>query len=158
MSKSHHYKTKITWTGNLGTGTSGYADYAREHEIEIGSKAIIKASSDPSFRGNPELHNPEELFLSSLSSCHMLWFLHLCSAAGVIVVDYKDEATGVMEEENNGSGRFTEVMLNPIVTVKEERMISKVDSLPSKANKMCFIANSCNFPVGHTSSVKILTK
>jgi organic hydroperoxide reductase OsmC/OhrA len=158
MSKSHLYKTKITWIGNLGTGTSGYSDYTREHEIEIGSKAIIKASSDPSFRGNQELHNPEELFLSSLSSCHMLWFLHLCSAAGVIVVDYKDEATGVMEEENDGSGRFTEVMLNPIVTVKEERMISKVDSLHSKANKMCFIANSCNFPVGHTSSVKILTK
>ncbi len=155
MPKAHHYKTKITWTGNSGTGTSGYTQFSRDHEVEVGSKTIIKASSDPAFRGDPERHNPEELFLSSLSSCHMLWFLHLCTVEGVIVVDYQDETTGVMEEYANGSGQFTEVMLNPIVTVQEERMVSKVDSIHSKANKMCFIANSCNFPVKHSSTVKI---
>jgi organic hydroperoxide reductase OsmC/OhrA len=147
--KQHLYQAKITWRGNLGSGTSGYRDYSRDHEIEVNDKVVIKASSDPSFRGNPDLHNPEEMFLSSLSSCHMLWFLHLCSAEGVIVTEYQDEAKGVMEEEKDGRGRFTKVTLSPRVTVKEERMAAKVDSIHSKANQMCFIANSCNFPIKH---------
>ncbi|MBO6794805.1 MAG: OsmC family protein [Balneolaceae bacterium] len=155
MPKTHHYTTKITWTGNTGTGTSGYTHFSRDHEIEVGTKTIIKASSDPAFRGDPARHNPEELFLSSLSSCHMLWFLHLCTVEGVVVVDYQDEATGVMEESANGSGKFIEATLHPVVTVAEERMVSKVDSIHSRANKMCFIANSCNFPVKHSSTVKV---
>lgn len=147
--KEHFYQAKITWKGNLGTGTSGYQTYSRDHEIEVNNKSIIKASSDPSFRGNPENYNPEELFLASLSSCHMLWFLHLCSVDGVIVLDYKDESTGIMLEKKDGSGRFTEVTLHPRVIVKQERMAKKVDSIHAKANQMCFIANSVNFPVKH---------
>ncbi len=147
--KQHIYQAKIIWTGNLGSGTSGYKSYTRDHEIRVGSKVKIEASSDSTFRGNPELHNPEELFLSSISSCHMLWFLHLCSVEDVIVLDYKDEAVGVMHEEIDGSGKFTQVTLRPRVTVKEERMAEKVDSIHSKANQMCFIANSCNFKVKH---------
>ncbi len=149
--KDHFYQVKISWKGNLGSGTSGYREYSREHEISVGTKPIIRASSDPTFRGNPELYNPEELFLSSLSSCHMLWFLHLCSVEGIIVVDYQDSAEGIMEEEKDGKGRFKEVTLCPRVTVKEERMAAKVDSIHSKANKMCFIANSCNFSIRHES-------
>ena len=152
--KKHFYQAKITWKGNQGTGTSGYRNYSRDHEIEVGSKSIIRASSDPSFRGDRELHNPEELFLSSLSSCHMLWFLHLCSVEKVIVVEYIDEAEGIMIESSDGSGKFSEVTLRPRVTVKEERMVEKVDSIHSKANRMCFIANSCNFEVIHDPITK----
>jgi len=152
--KQHFYQAKITWTGNQGSGTSGYRDYTRDHDVEVGEKKIILASSDPAFLGNPELHNPEELFLASLSSCHMLWFLHLCSTKGVVVVNYQDNAEGVMEESKNGSARFKEVTLHPQVTVAEERMIEKVDSIHSKANRMCFIANSCNFPVKHIPIVE----
>tara|TARA_R110000868_G_scaffold408293_5_gene690982 strand:- start:13947 stop:14438 length:492 start_codon:yes stop_codon:yes gene_type:complete len=147
--KSHHYKATIEWTGNLGKGTLTYNEYERSHSIEVEGKNSIEASSDPSFRGDSAKYNPEELFLSSLSSCHMLWFLHLCSVEGVIVTEYIDHAKGIMMEEKDGRGKFTEVVLNPIVTVTKERMISKLDSIHQKANQMCFIANSCNFPVKH---------
>ncbi len=153
--KEHNYQATIEWTGNLGQGTSGYKSYERSHSVKINGKEEIEASSDPSFRGDPSKHNPEELFLASLSSCHMLWFLHLCSVEGVVVVDYRDHATGIMLEEKDGRGRFKEVMLNPEVKVTEERMATKLDSIHHKANKMCFIANSCNFPVRHNSSFKV---
>lgn len=155
--KTHNYQAKTEWTGNLGEGTSGYNNYDRSHILKVEGKPEIEASSDPSFRGDPTKYNPEELFLSSLSSCHMLWFLHLCSVEGVIVLEYIDEADGVMIEEKDGKGKFTEVTLNPIVTVNEERMTSKLDSIHQKANQMCFIANSCNFPVKHNSIYRVLS-
>lgn len=153
--KHHHYKTKIQWTGNKGTGTSNYRDYERSHTISIENKLTIEGSSDPAFRGDKTKHNPEELFLSSLSSCHMLWYLHFCSEAGIIVVDYTDEATGIMEETSNGSGHFTEIILNPTVTVAAESMIETAEQLHHKANEFCFIANSVNFPVKHFPKVLV---
>lgn len=87
----------------------------------------------------------------------MLWFLHLCSVEGVIVLEYIDKAEGVMIEEKDGRGKFSEVILNPIVTINEERMASKLDSIHQKANQMCFIANSCNFPVKHNSTYRVLS-
>lgn len=151
--KEHNYKAIIEWTGNLGEGTSGYTNYERSHTIQLEDKPIIAASSDPSFRGDSKKHNPEELFLASFSSCHMLWYLHLCSVEGVIVMDYRDEATGKMIEEENGKGRFTEVTLHPEVIVLEAGMVAKAQELHRRANEMCFIANSCNFPVRHKSKV-----
>lgn len=153
--KQHKYQSKVTWTGDLGTGTSGYREYERAHSIQVNGKQEIQASSDPSFRGDPNKYNPEELFLASLSSCHMLWVLHLATVEGVVITGYEDKAEGTMEEANNGSGRFTEVTLRPHVTVKEERMLAKLDSIHQKANAMCFIANSCNFEVKHEPAVKV---
>lgn len=147
--KEHYYKATITWVGNQGTGTGNYRAYSRNHDISIEGKPVIPSSSDPSFRGDPSRYNTEELLVSSLSGCHMLWYLHLCSVNGVIVVDYKDEATGTMEETAGGSGHFKEVTLYPIVTVTEAAMVDKANSLHHEANKLCFIANSCNFPVHH---------
>lgn len=86
----------------------------------------------------------------------MLWYLHLCSEAGVIVIDYIDKATGVMLETSNGGGQFSEVILNPIVTVAEKNMVDKAYELHKKANELCFIANSVNFPVRHNPIAKIL--
>ena len=106
-------------------------------------------SSDPAFRGDGAKYNPEELLVSSLSSCHMLWYLHLCSEAGVVITDYIDYATGIMIETSNGSGRFKQVTLNPIVTMEENSMIKKAEGLHEKANELCFIANSVNFKVKH---------
>jgi len=145
----HHYRAIITWTGNLGKGTSDYRGYERSHSINIDGKPTIPASSDPSFRGDRTRYNPEELLVASLSSCHMLWYLHLCSVAGVIVIDYTDEATGTMVEAANGSGHFKEVTLHPTVIVSDESMIEKANALHHEANKMCFIANSVNFPILH---------
>jgi organic hydroperoxide reductase OsmC/OhrA len=149
MSREHHYKTIIQWTGNKGTGTSGYRDYERSHVISTENKTVIDGSSDPAFRGDKTKHNPEDLFLSSLSACHMLWYLHFCSEAGIIVTDYTDEATGIMTETASGSGHFTEVTLHPTVTVAEASMMEKAEQLHHKANEYCFIANSVNFPVKH---------
>jgi organic hydroperoxide reductase OsmC/OhrA len=155
MSKEHHYKTIIEWTGNKGTGTSNYRDYERSYTISAENKPVIEGSSDPAFRGDKTKYNPEEMFLSSLSSCHMLWYLHFCSEAGIIVTDYTDRATGIMEETENGSGRFTEITLHPTVTVSEESMIEKATELHHKANEFCFIANSVNFIVKHIPKVLV---
>ncbi|WP_031526505.1 OsmC family protein [Dyadobacter crusticola] len=147
--KQHLYKTTIEWTGNLGKGTADYRSYERNHIVKVNGKVDIATSSDPAFRGDPARHNPEELFLASIASCHMLWYLHLCTEAGVIVTAYTDQAEGTMEETANGSGRFTEVILYPAVQVLEAHMQEKADALHHKAHQFCFIANSCNFPIRH---------
>ena len=154
--KEHHYKTTITWTGNRGQGTASYTAYDRNHTIASVNKPVIPASSDPSFRGDPSRYNPEELLVASLSACHMLWYLHLCSTIGVVIVEYVDDATGTMEETANGGGHFTEVTLHPIITVTSREMIAKADAQHEKANELCFIANSCNFPVHHKPIYKIV--
>ncbi len=149
MNGQHDYQLTVKWTGNTGTGTSNYKAYERSHTIITDNKPDISGSSDPAFRGDKTKHNPEELLLASLSSCHLLWFLHLCAEAGVVVTDYVDNATGIMVETADGGGRFTEVTLNPIVTVAKESMIETANKLHKKANELCFIANSVNFPVHH---------
>ena len=147
--KTHNYKAKIEWTGNRGTGTSGYRDYDRNHTITINGKAAIAGSSDPSFRGDASRHNPEDLLVASLSACHMLTYLHLCAVNKVVVTRYEDEATGQMEETANGGGRFTEVVLHPRVWVSDASMMEKANELHHQAHELCFIAASVNFPVKH---------
>ena len=155
MHKEHHYSATIQWTGNTGEGTKSYRGYQRNHSVVIDGKLDILASSDPAFRGDKSRHNPEELLVASLSSCHMLWYLHLCSEAGVVVIDYVDNATGTMIETENGSGRFSEVTLHPSVTVSDETMIQKANEIHAAANKLCFIANSVNFPVHHEAEILV---
>lgn len=150
MSKLHHYNLQVQWTGNKGSGTSNYRQYDRSHTISIANKADILGSSDPNFRGDPTRHNPEEMFLASLSACHMLWYLHLCSEQGVVVTEYVDQATGIMQETEDGGGHFTEVTLHPVVTVTDAAMFERANALHHQANKLCFIANSCNFPILHS--------
>lgn len=145
--KHHLYKITTTWTGNKGEGTSNYKSYERAHNIEAGNKSIIESSSDPAFMGDPTKYNPEELFLAALSSCHMLWFLHLCATAGIVVEEYTDNAEGLMKEEIDGAGQFTSVTLHPHVVVKRKEMIGGIDDIHHKAHEMCFIARSVNFKV-----------
>ncbi|HEX5154222.1 MAG TPA: OsmC family protein [Parafilimonas sp.] len=149
MNKKHLYSLTIRWTGNTGAGTNHYRAYERSHNIQAKDKTEILCSSDGSFRGDKTKYNPEELLVASVSSCHMLWYLHLCADAGVVVVEYSDNATGVMQETENGSGYFTEITLFPKVVVKDASMIEKANSLHRKANEYCFIANSVKFPVRH---------
>jgi len=153
MQKEHHYSATIQWTGNKGSGTDDYRNYERSHEIIISGKTTLLCSSDTPFRGDKSKHNPEDLLLSSLSSCHMLWYLHLCADAGVIVIEYSDTATGTMIEKETGGGHFTEVTLHPIVKVSDQSMISKAIELHAKANEKCFIANSVNFKVNHQPTI-----
>ena len=149
MATQHPYRATIKWTGNKGEGTTNYRAYERGHIVSIENKSDILGSADPAFRGDRTKHNPEDLLISSLSACHMLWYLHLCAEAGIVVMDYLDNATGTMTETANGGGRFTEVVLNPSVTITDGSMIDKANELHIKANELCFIANSVNFPVRH---------
>ncbi|MBL0096908.1 MAG: OsmC family protein [Bacteroidetes bacterium] len=154
MSKEHSYQLTLKWTGNTGGGTSDYKSYERSHIIQSEQKVDIAASSDPAFRGDKTKHNPEEFLLASLSGCHMLWFLHLCADAGVIVIDYEDHPTGTMIELETGGGRFKEVTLHPLVTLQNKEFAGKLNALHQRAHELCFIANSVNFEVTHQASVK----
>ena len=155
MSKTHHYGVVVKWTGNTGTGTSGYKNYERRHEIVgEGQKPVIPGSSDPAFRGDSARWNPEELLVASLSACHKLWYLHLSALAGIVVTAYVDHAEGFMEETPDGSGHFTHVILRPEVTVALGTDIAKARELQAEAHAKCFIANSVNFPVEHDPQVK----
>jgi organic hydroperoxide reductase OsmC/OhrA len=153
--REHHYRTLVRWTGNIGTGTSGYRAYRRDHVIEADGKPSIPASSDPHFRGDRTRWNPEDLLVASLSACHQLWYLHLCSDAGVVVTAYEDRAEGLMLEGSDGSGRFTRVLLRPTVRIRSGSDADLAASLHEKAHAMCFIARSVNFPVECESSVSI---
>ena len=148
MPKHHHYETAVRWTGNKGTGTSAYRAYSRDHEIVSNGKPTIPASSDPAFNGDASRYNPEELLVASLSACHMLWYLHLCAVNKVVVLDYEDRAGGIMEETDDGGGRFLEVTLRPSITVTPESDLETAKRLHHDAHEKCFIANSVNFPVG----------
>jgi organic hydroperoxide reductase OsmC/OhrA len=149
--REHRYAITVTWTGNLGTGTSGYRAYSRDHAITAESKSPIGGSSDPKFHGDRARWNPEELLVASLSTCHQLWYLHLAAEAGIVVTAYADQAEGVMEEQPDGAGRFTRVVLRPAVTVRAgtdtARAKERAMALHHTAHEKCFVANSVNFPV-----------
>ena len=148
MSKQHRYATTVRWTGNLGTGTSAYKSYGRNHDIGAPGKPVIAESSDPAFRGDAARYNPEELLVASLSTCHMLWYLHLCAVNKVVVLDYEDHAGGTMEETADGGGRFLEVTLRPRITVTTGSDLETARRLHHDAHQKCFVSNSVNFPVG----------
>lgn len=154
MNGQHKYNLTVRWTGNKGQGTIDYRSYERSHTVSIDNKANILCSSDPAFRGDKTKHNPEELFVTSIATCHMLWYLHLCADFGIVVLEYTDNAEGIMKETEDGSGHFTEVTLNPTVIVADNSMINKANELHDKAHKFCFIANSCNFPIYHKPTCK----
>ena len=149
MSKEHHYNTKIIWTGNQGLGTIDAGAYQRSHTLFIEHKVDILCSSDTRFRGDASKHNPEDALVYALSSCHMLWYLHICADNGIVITDYIDNVTGTMIEVPGGGGHFTEVTLHPIVTITDKTKIDLANALHSEANKKCFIANSSNFKITH---------
>jgi len=150
LTREHHYSITTTWTGNLGTGTSDYRAYSRDHEITIaGKSAPLPGSSDAAFGGDPRRYTPEELLVVSLSGCHMLWFLHLCADAGIAVTEYKDDASGAMSEHADGSGEFTRVILRPRAVITDAARIADAMALHARAHELCFIARSVNFPVQH---------
>lgn len=153
--KHHKYEAQIAWTGAGESGTKNYKSYLRDYNINVSGKPAIAGSSDPAFRGDPERHNPEDMLVASVSSCHMLWYLHLCSVSGVTVTSYVDNAVGVMEEDATGRGRFTKITLQPAIKITAASNMEKAKEAHATANKMCFIANSLNCPVIHEASIDI---
>ncbi|NJP42190.1 OsmC family protein [Actinacidiphila epipremni] len=145
----HTYRTDLVWTGNLGSGTSGYRAYERAHEVSAAGVPLLLGSADPAFRRDASRWNPELLLLASLSQCHMLSYLHVCVMNGVTVTGYTDQATAAMTQTPDGGGHFTEAVLHPAVRVAEAATADKALELHEQANRLCFIANSVNFPVRH---------
>lgn len=146
----HRYAVKVRWTGNLGSGTSAYRAYSRDHDVEIGGLPVLKGSADPAFHGDRTRFNPEQLLLTALSQCHMLSFLHVAVKHGIVVTAYEDQAAGVMRMNRDGSGQFEEAVLSPRVTVEAMGPEGLMEELHREANKLCFIARSVNFPVRHS--------
>ncbi len=154
MAREHNYSATVTWTGNSGQGTAGYKSYTRDHDIACPDKPVIRGSADPAYRGDAGRHNPEDMLVAALSACHMLWYLHLCSAAGVVVTAYEDAADGVMQTHPpGGEGEFTRVTLRPRVTITPESDAETAARLHAQASANCFVARSVNFPVHHDPEI-----
>jgi organic hydroperoxide reductase OsmC/OhrA len=155
--KQHRYAVQTRWTGNLGSGTTSYRDYSRDHEVRMATKPdqMLPGSADQAFRGDPARFNPEEFLLASLSQCHMLSYLHACVLAGVNVVAYTDDATATMITDPDGSGHFTEATLNPRVTIAAGSDPERAMEAHDHAHEMCFIANSMNFDVRHNPTITV---
>jgi organic hydroperoxide reductase OsmC/OhrA len=150
VTRYHHYSVVNRWTGNLGKGTANYAAYSRNFELSgDGKAAAIEGSSDSAFRGDPARYNPEDLLVGALSSCHMLWVLHLCADAGITITDYHDEALGDMVENADGSGEFTRVVLRPRMIITDPARIDDAIEIHHRAHKVCALARSVNFVVEH---------
>ncbi|WP_033956207.1 OsmC family protein [Psychroserpens jangbogonensis] len=127
----------------------------KTHQVFIDKKAPLTISAAKAFKGDESKHNPEDLLLSALSSCHMMSYFYVCQQNGINLVDYTDNAVGVLELNSDGSGAFTSVMLNLVITISQEHKKDKAISLHKEANNLCFIANSCNFPIEHNVVIKI---
>ena len=145
----HRYGLTVQWTGNTGEGTASYRGYSRDHDILIPGLPVLKGSADPTFHGDRERYNPEQLLLAALAQCHMLSYLHVAVKHGVVVTDYRDDASGMLKLNRDGSGQFESVMLRPTVTVADPAHAELAGRLHHEANQVCFIARSVNFPVGH---------
>jgi len=147
MAKTHSYTSLVRWTGNTGAGTKTYGGYERTWDIAVAGKEVVHCSNDPLLGGDPAKMNPEDLLLSALSSCHMLWYLHLASVAKITVLSYEDTPVGVGENMPDGSGRFLSAVLNPVITVEAGNDLQKAHAIHDDIHQYCFIARSVNFPV-----------
>lgn len=155
MNTAHSFTVSVEWQGNCGTGTSGYKDFSRALEVRAEGKHAIQASAARAFHGDAERWNPEEQLVAALSQCHLLSYLHVATRAGVVVQSYTDAATGTLQTHPDGSGAIVEVVLRPVVTISsgDPRVAQQ---LHAEANRLCFIANSVNFPVRHEPQVLVL--
>lgn len=155
MAKEHTFEARVIWTGNRGTGTSAYKAYDRTWDMALTGKEVVHCSNDPMLGGDPTKYNPEDLLISALSSCHMLWYLHLCSVAGVTVLDYQDDAVGIGESEPSGKGRFVEAILRPTITITADSNKDEAIAIHDRIHEFCFIARSVNFPVRYEPTIKV---
>jgi organic hydroperoxide reductase OsmC/OhrA len=143
----HLYEIEVKWTGNKGEGTKDYRSYERSHVISGVGKPDLLGSSDPLFRGDPTKYNPEELLLASLSSCHMLWFLHICADKKINVIEYVDNPKALMVIDPSGKGFFKEATLHPSIVITDRARFDEIEKIHETAHQKCFIANSINFKV-----------
>ncbi|MEJ6792453.1 MAG: OsmC family protein [Lacinutrix sp.] len=156
MSIKHTFKATVNWTVNQGESTFNPRTFSRNHKVTIANKsAALQMSAAKAFRGEDSLYNPEDLLLSALTSCHMMSYLYVCAQHKIEVLSYVDNAEGDLEVKSSGSGSFKTVRLKPVVTIKNSNQKELALRLHNKANALCFIANSCNFPISHNATIEI---
>ena len=156
MSSTHHFAAHLVWTGASNGPVRDYESYSREFQVEIDGKPALKGSAAPPFRGLSTLHNPEDLLVAALSSCHCLSYLALCARAGIVVEAYEDDASGTMAFDRAAKVmRFTEVVLRPKVRLASGADVDKARALHENAHHECFIANSVNFPVRNEPTLTV---
>lgn len=147
MDLRHHYAVSVEWTGDRGTGTSARRAFGRDHVIRAeGKQHVIAGSADRAFFGDRDRWNPEELLLAALSQCHMLSYLREATTRGIVVVAYRDDAEGTLERAADDTGRFTEAVLHPVVTIASDDEQAALDAHEAAA-AVCFISASVAFPV-----------
>jgi organic hydroperoxide reductase OsmC/OhrA len=147
LAKAHDFPARVVWTGNRGAGTAGYRAYDRTWDIALPGKARVACSNDPLLGGDPTKMNPEDLLISALSACHMLWYLHFAAVAGIVVVSYEDEPVGHGETLPSGAGRFVSAELRPRIALKRGADLAAAEAIHHRIHEVCFIARSVNFPV-----------
>ena len=152
MSTEHPYTSRIVWTGNRGQGTQSYRGYDRTWDIATPGKAVIHCSNDPLLGGDASKPNPEDLLMSALASCHMLWYLHYASRDGIVVLAYEDEPLGIGETLPSGASRFLRATLRPRITVAAGADLARADAIHPQIHEVCFIARSVNFPVDYAAT------
>jgi len=152
MSFKHVFKAKLDWFLVKSELVPTFKTSSKSHSITIAGKPILNVSAAKAFKGDSTLYNPEDLLLSSIVSCHMMSYLYVCSQNGIEVLSYTDAAEATLEVLDNGSGRFIEVRLYPKVIITQKEKIAEALGLHKKANELCFIANSCSFPILHEPS------
>lgn len=155
MTKVHQFEAIVRWTGNTGSGTTSYKAYDRTWDLQTPGKPVMHCSNDPGLGGDPSKYNPEDMLIAALSSCHMLWYLHLCAVAGVVVVEYVDRAGGTLQINKDGSGQFISATLRPQILISARSDLAKAKSVHNEAHQHCFIARSVNFPVGCDPAIAI---
>ena len=153
--REHHYAVRVTWEGARADLPFNYDSYSRQYRTQIAGKPDLLGSADPAFRGDPARHNPEDLFVTAISTCHMLTYLALCARNGVHVLSYEDSAEASMHEDSRGGGRFESVQLRPTVTVATAEDIEAATRLHDAAHERCFISASCDIPIHHSASVRV---
>lgn len=141
-----NYNATIRWFASAGEDFAR-GQYSRAHSWSFDGGAVVKASASPHVVPAPWSDaagvDPEEAFIASLSSCHMLFFLDFARRAGVLVTSYEDEANGEMAKGEDGRTRITKATLRPRVMFSGDAPVqATVDALHHKAHEACFIANS----------------
>lgn len=154
--RAHEYAGSVVWEGNTGEGTARYSGYGRDFRARIDGKPDLAGSADPAFRGDAARWNPEDLFLSAISACHMLTYLALCAREGIAVLAYEDDARGTMRIDRDGGGAFESVTLHPSVVVADAEDVARAEELHEQAHAQCFIARSCRIPIRHRPSIRVV--
>ena len=135
---TNRYEAGCRWTGSTGLGFEGYD---RAHQATAPPAEELLTLTTGEAKGDPRLLNPEQLVVMAASSCQLLWFLHLAAKARIDVVEYEDEAVGVMPADENPM-RVTRIDLRPRIVVRGRAPEGTVRRLCQLAHKRCYIANS----------------